>query len=131
MYSISTDFWDILLWSFWFFIWISALMVWFRCLVDLFGDSTMSGWGKAGWAILLVFLPWLGAIIYLIARGRSMADRQMAMIADQQAAQQKYIQQVAGNSASPASQIADAKALLDSGAINQTEFDSLKAKAMV
>ena len=131
MYSISTDFWDILLWSFWFFIWIAALMVWFRCLFDLFGDSTLSGWGKAGWAILLVFLPWLGAIIYLIARGRSMADRQMAAIADQQAAQQKYIQQVAGKSASPASQIADAKALLDSGAINQTEFESLKAKAMV
>ena len=131
MDSITTDFWDILLWSFWFFIWISALMVWFRCLFDLFGDSTLSGWGKAGWAILLVFLPWLGAIIYLIARGRSMADRQMAAIADQQAAQQKYIQQVAGKSASPASQIADAKALLDSGAINQTEFDSLKAKAMV
>ncbi|MDZ4093179.1 MAG: PLDc N-terminal domain-containing protein [Arthrobacter sp.] len=131
MDSITTDFWDILLWSFWFFIWISALMVWFRCLFDLFGDSTLSGWGKAGWAILLVFLPWIGAIIYLIARGRSMADRQMAMIADQQAAQQKYIQQVAGKSASPASQIADAKALLDSGAINQTEFESLKAKAMV
>lgn len=131
MDSITTDFWDVLLWSFWFFIWISALMVWFRCLFDLFGDSTLSGWGKAGWAILLVFLPWLGAIIYLIARGRSMADRQMAAIADQQAAQQKYIQQVAGKSASPASQIADAKALLDSGAINETEFESLKAKAMV
>ncbi|HSO89700.1 MAG TPA: PLDc N-terminal domain-containing protein [Arthrobacter sp.] len=131
MDSITTDFWDILLWSFWFFIWISALMVWFRCLFDLFGDSTLSGWAKAGWAILLVFLPWIGAIIYLIARGRSMADRQMAIIADQQAAQQKYIQQVAGKSASPASQIADAKSLLDSGAINQAEFESLKAKAMV
>ena len=131
MYSISTDFWDILLWSFWFFIWISALMVWFRCLFDLFGDGTMSGWGKAGWTILLVFLPWLGAIIYLIARGRSMTERQMAAVAEQQAAQQEYIQQVAGKSASPATQIADAKALLDSGAISQTEFESLKAKAMV
>ncbi|MCB5293521.1 SHOCT domain-containing protein [Arthrobacter sp. SO3] len=130
MNSISTDFWDVLLWSFWFFIWISALMVWFRCLFDMFGDSTLSGWGKAGWAILLVFLPWIGALIYLIARGRSMADRQMSEVARQQAAQQDYIQQVAGKSASPASQIADAKALLDSGAISQTEFDSLKTKAM-
>ncbi|MDN4644176.1 SHOCT domain-containing protein [Arthrobacter sp. PsM3] len=130
MNSISTDFWDVLLWSFWFFIWISALMVWFRCLFDMFGDSTLSGWGKAGWAILLVFLPWIGALIYLIARGRSMADRQMAEVARQQAAQQEYIQQVAGKSASPASQIADAKALLDSGAISQTEFESLKTKAM-
>ena len=130
MDSISTDFWDVLLWSFWFFIWIAALMVWFRCLFDLFGDRSLSGWGKAGWVILLVFVPWLGALIYLIARGRSMTERQMAALAEQQAAQQEYIQQVAGKSASPASQIADAKALLDSGAINQTEFDSLKAKAM-
>ena len=130
MDSITTDFWDVLLWSFWFFIWIAALMVWFRCLFDLFGDRSLSGWGKAGWVILLVFVPWLGALIYLIARGRSMTERQMAMVAEQQAAQQEYIQQVAGKSASPASQIADAKALLDSGAISQTEFDSLKAKAM-
>jgi chemotaxis signal transduction protein len=96
----------------------------------LFGDHTLSGWGKAGWSILLIFVPWLGALIYLIARGRSMTERQMKAIAEQQAAQQEYIQQVAGKSASPASQIADAKALLDSGAISQTEFDSLKAKAM-
>ncbi|MET4134479.1 PLDc N-terminal domain-containing protein [Pseudarthrobacter sp. PvP090] len=130
MDSISTDFWDVLLWSFWFFIWIAALMVWFRCLFDLFGDRSLSGWGKAGWVVLLVFVPWLGALIYLIARGRSMTERQMAAMAEQQAAQQEYIQQVAGKSASPASQIADAKALLDSGAINQTEFESLKAKAM-
>jgi hypothetical protein len=130
MDSISTDFWDVLLWSFWFFIWIAALMVWFRCLFDLFGDHTLSGWGKAGWSILLIFVPWLGALIYLIARGRSMTERQMKAIAEQQAAQQEYIQQVAGKSASPASQISDAKALLDSGAINQAEFESLKAKAM-
>ena len=130
MNTFMTDFWDVLLWSFWFFIWIAALMVWFRCLFDMFGDHSLNGWAKAGWAILMIFLPWLGALIYLIARGRSMADRQMAAVADQQAAQQKYIQQVAGKSASPAAQIADAKALLDSGAINQTEFDSLKAKAM-
>ena len=130
MDSISTDFWDVLLWSFWFFIWISALMVWFRCLFVLFGDPDLSGWGKAGWSILLIFVPWLGALIYLIARGRSMAGRQMAAVAQQQAAQQEYIQQVAGKSASPATQISDAKALLDSGAINQAEFDSLKAKAM-
>jgi hypothetical protein len=126
----ASNFWDVLLWSFWFFIWIAALMVWFRCLFDMFGDHTLNGWAKAGWAILMIFLPWLGALIYLIARGRSMADRQMAEIARQQAAQQDYIQQVAGKSASPAAQIADARALLDSGAINQTEFDSLKAKAL-
>ena len=105
-------------------------MVWFRCLFDMFGDHTLSGWGKAGWATLMIFVPWLGTIIYLIARGRSMAERQMAAAADQQAAQEKYIQQVAATSQTPADQIASAKALLDSGTITQAEFDALKAKAL-
>jgi hypothetical protein len=122
--------WDFLVWSFWIFIWISAIMIWFRCLFDLFGDHTLSGWGKAGWSLLLIFLPWLGAFIYLIARGRSMNERQMAKMADAQASQERYIQQVAAKSTSPAEQIADAKKLLDTGAISQAEFDALKAKVL-
>lgn len=129
MDSITTDFGEVLLWSFWFFIWIAALMVWFRCLWDLFGDSSLSGWAKAGWAVLLIFVPWLGALIYLIARGRSMTERQMAALSKRQAEQEKY-QQPAGNSQAPAEQIASAKALLDSGAITQAEFEALKAKAL-
>ena len=89
------SFWDVLVWSFWIFIWISAIFIWFRCVFDLFSDHTLSGWGKAGWAILLIFVPWLGALIYLIARGRSMGERQMAAIADAQAQQEKYIKSVA------------------------------------
>ena len=115
MDAMTNDFGEVLLWSFWFFIWIAALMVWFRCLFDLFGDSTLSGWGKAGWALLLIFVPWLGALIYLIARGRSMTERQMSRAADMQAAQADYIKQVASAPTSPADQIASAKALLDSG----------------
>ena len=130
MDSMTNDFGDVLLWSFWFFIWIAALMVWFRCLFDLFSDHTISGWGKAGWAILLIFVPWLGALIYLIARGRSMTERQLSRAKEMQAAQEQYIQQVAGTSTSPADQIANAKALLDSGTIDQSEFDTLKAKAL-
>ena len=130
MDSMSTDFGNVLLWSFWFFIWVAAIMLWFGCLFDLFRDHTLSGWGKAGWAILLIFVPWLGALIYIIARGRSMTERQMAAMAQQQAAQDKYIQQVAATSTSAPDQIASAKALLDSGAITQAEFDTLKAKAL-
>jgi len=128
--AITTDFWEVLLWSFWFFIWIAALMVWFRCLFDMFGDRTLSGWGKAGWACVMIFIPWLGTIIYLIARGRSMAERQLEAAAQQQAAQDKYIQQVASTPVDPAEQITKAKALLDSGTIDQAEFNSLKAKAL-
>jgi hypothetical protein len=130
MDSITTDFWEVLLWSFWFFIWISAIMVWIRCLFDLFGDRTLSGWAKAGWAVLLIFVPWVGALIYLIARGRSMTERQMDALAKQQAAQQEYIRDVAGSTANPATQIAEAKALRDAGTIDQAEFDALKAKAL-
>ena len=100
-------------------------MVWFRCLFDLFSDSSLSGWAKAGWVILLIFVPWLGALIYLIARGRSMTERQRAAVAQRQAEQEKYIQKVAGTSQGPAEQIASAKALLDSGAVTQAEYESL------
>jgi hypothetical protein len=129
MDNITNNFWDVLLWSFWFFIWIAAIMVWFRCIFDMFSDRTLSGWGKAGWAILLIFLPWIGVLIYLIVRGRSMTERQNKAMLDQQAAQQKYIQQVAGAN-SPTDQIANAKSLLDSGTITQDEFAALKAKAL-
>jgi hypothetical protein len=130
MDAVTNDFWDLLLWSFWFFIWIAAFTVWFRCLFDLFGDSTLSGWAKAGWACLMIFVPWLGALIYLIARGRSMTDRQLAAMSQQQAAQEQYIKQVAGTPTDPVARIAEAKALLDSGAIDEAEFSALKAKAL-
>ena len=129
MDSITTDFWDVLLWTFWFFIWITAIMVWVRCLFDLFGDRTLSGWAKAGWAVLSVFVPWLGALIYLIARGKSMTVRQVDAFQQQQAAEKEYIREVA-SSTSPAAQIADAKALLDAGTIDRGEFEALKEKAL-
>ncbi len=121
MDNITNNFWDVLLWSFWFFIWIAAITVWFRCIFDLFRDRELSGWGKAGWAVLLILVPWLGALIYLIARGRSMTERQMAEMAQMKAQQDEYIRQAAGSQAaeSPAAQIASAKGLLDSGAITQ------------
>jgi hypothetical protein len=128
--AITNDFGEVLLWSFWFFIWIAALMVWFRCLFDLFSDSSLSGWGKAGWAVLLIFVPWVGVLIYLIARSKSMTERQLAAAAQMQAEQDRYIKQAAGTSGSSVEQIARAKELLDSGAISQAEFDALKSKAL-
>jgi hypothetical protein len=130
MDSITNNLWDVLLWSFWLFIWISAVMVWIRCLFDLFGDRSLSGGGKPGRAVLLIFVPWLGAFIYLIVRGRSMAERRMAAVTQQRAEQDKYIQQVASTTTAPADQIASAKTSLDSGAIDQADFDTLKAKAL-
>src|SRR4051794_39449214 len=102
MDAVTTDFWEVLLWSFWIFIWIAAFMVWFRCVTDLFGDRELSGWGKGGWAVFLIFVPWLGALVYLIARGKSMTDRQIAGLAQREAEQAEYIQQAAAAGQSPA-----------------------------
>lgn len=128
--DMLTDFFQFMLWTLWFFVWISAVMIWFQCITDLFRDHTLSGWGKAAWSLVLILLPWLGGLIYLIARGQSMSERQMAAMADARAAQERYIKQAAGSSASPADQIASAKALLDSGAVTQAEYEALKAKAL-
>lgn len=124
----SNSFWDLLLWSFWIFIWISAIIIWFRCVFDLFTDHTLSGWGKAGWAALLIFLPWLGAFIYMVARGRSMAN--VRSTPQSLRWPSRYIRSVASSSISPTEQIMHAKSLLDAGAISQDEFASLKAKAL-
>lgn len=126
----ATNFWDVLLWSFFFFIWISAIFVWVRVIFDLFSDTNLGGFAKAVWAIFLIFVPWISAFVYLIARGKGMAERSMQKAADMQAAQAQYIKEVAGSGASPAEQITHAKQLLDAGTISQQEFDALKAKAL-
>lgn len=126
----ATNFWDVLLWSFFFFIWISAIFVWVRVIFDLFSDRALGGFAKAVWAIFLIFVPWISAFVYLIARGKGMAERSMQKVADQQAAQAQYIKEVAGSGTSPAEQITHAKQLLDAGTISQQEFDALKAKAL-
>ncbi len=122
--------WEVLLWSFWIFIWVSALVVWFHCIADLFSDSTISGWGKAGWALVLVFIPWFGALIYIITRRRGMGERQSAALAAAQDQQEQYIRSVTGASQSPVDQTSSAQALLDAGAITDEEFRALKTKAL-
>jgi type VI protein secretion system component VasK len=120
------DFFWLLIWS--FFI-VCYLMILFQIIGDLFRDKELSGWWKALWIIALIFVPFLSALIYLIARGRGMAERQAGEMKQAQAATDSYIQEVAGRS-NPAEQIATAKSLLDQGTITQTEFDRLKASAL-
>jgi hypothetical protein len=106
------------------------LMVLFQIIADLFRDRDLSGGWKALWVIFLIIFPFLAAIIYLIARGRSMADRQAGEMRKAQVATDQYIKSVASQGSSPADQIASAKSLLDSGAITQQEFEQLKQKAL-
>jgi len=108
---------------------------WFMCLFWVFGDifrsSDLKGGGKTLWVIFVILVPWLGILVYLIARGGGMQERQLEQAKAMHAAQADYIRSVAGSSSTSATdQIASAKALLDSGAITQAEFDSLKSKAL-
>ena len=130
MTTTEPTFWSVLLWTFWFFLWVTAIIIWFRCALDVFSDRTLNGWAKAGWAVVLILLPWLGALVYLIVRGWSMSERQLGALAERQGAQQRYVTQVAAHSASAPDQIVQARQLLDSGAISQAEFDTLKAKVL-
>ena len=120
------DFFVLLIWSFLF---VMYLMVLFHIFGDLFRDPELGGGAKALWTIGLILLPFLIMVIYLVVRGRGMAERQAGEIRQAQAATDQYIKSV-GSSSSPADQISSAKALLDSGSITQAEFDQLKAKAL-
>ncbi len=123
--------------SFWEFFWflivtyffIAYLVIMFRIVIDLFRDHELSGGMKGLWLVCLLFLPFLTALVYLITRGQGMAERSMADMQEARSRQDAYIRDVAGG-ASASDQIAQAKALLDSGAITQAEYDGLKAKAL-
>jgi hypothetical protein len=123
-----SNFWDLLTLIFSTFLFVAYLFVLFQIITDLFRDSDMGGVAKAIWMVALVFLPMLTAVIYVITRGRGMAARQQAAINRMKNESANYIREVAGRS--PAADIAEAKALLEAGTINQTEFERLKAKAL-
>ncbi len=121
-------FWDWFWLAFLTFAFVAYLFAMFTIIVDLFRDKSVSGAMKAVWFIFLIFFPVITALVYLIARGGGMAERQAADVAAAKEAQDTYIREVAGSS--PADQIAQAKQLHDSGAITDEEFQALKAKAL-
>ena len=124
------SFWDFFWFIISFFLLMAYLVVLFQILTDLFRDRDTSGAAKAFWVFFLIILPLITSLVYLIARGQGMAERNIAAIKSAQASQEDYIRSVSGGGASPADEIAQAKGLLDSGAISQAEFDALKAKAL-
>ena len=128
--TFLSNFWDFIWLLFWTFAFVAYLFAIFAIIGDLFRDHKLNGWLKALWIIFLIFLPFLTALIYLIARGKGMAERSAAAAADAQQATNAYIRQVATTASSPAEEIGKAKALLDSGSITQAEYDALKAKAL-
>ena len=127
--SFIDIFWS-MLWFFFLFIWIVIL---FHILTDLFRDHTLSGGMKTLWVLFLVFLPFLAVLVYVISRGKGMAERAAARQQQAQDQFEGYVRSVAttgDSTTTPADQIARAKQLLDAGTIDQAEFDRLKAKAL-
>jgi phospholipase D-like protein/putative oligomerization/nucleic acid binding protein len=130
-YPLLNAFWTMLV----FFAWV----IWFWMLIvifsDLFRRHDVSGWGKAGWFILILFLPYLGVLIYLIAQGKHMAERRQQDAIDSKKQFDEYVRQVSttssnGGGGSATDEIQKGKQLLDSGAITADEFEALKRKAL-
>ncbi|WP_270618521.1 SHOCT domain-containing protein (plasmid) [Micrococcus luteus] len=119
--------WDAIWWFFTIFVFVAYLIALFSIISDLFRDRELSGVYKAIWLLFLIFIPFLTALVYLIFRGRGMGDRAERQAREAKATADDYIRTVAGG---PASEIAQAKQLLDSGTISEAEFQSLKQSAL-
>jgi hypothetical protein len=110
-----------------FFAWVAWIWIAVTVLIDIFRRDDIGGWGKAGWVVFVIVLPFLGVLIYLIAQHDGMRERSEKQAQAQKAAFDEYVRDAAGGAAG---EIAKAKELLDSGAITQSEFEAIKAKAL-
>ena len=127
--SFWENFWDIFWWFIYVYAFFAFLFALFVIIGDIFRDRELNGWWKAVWIVFLAFLPVLGVLVYLIARGKGMTERARERARQNQEASDAYIRQVA--TASPAEEIAKAKALLDAGTISPDEFEKIKRSVLV
>lgn len=114
-----------ILWFGLFFLWIMLVI---QIFTDIFRSRDLSGWGKAGWALFIIILPYLGVLVYLIARGSKMSEHQMQDAAAGEEAVRTYIRGVAGTSGSPTEELARLHELRQNGVIDDAEYSTLKAK---
>ena len=113
-----------------FFLWVSWFIILFHVVADIFRRDDASGGKKTLWLIFVLFAPFLGVFVYLIANSDDMAQRNLAQARAQQAQMDDYVRSVAGSGGGAAAEIDHAKQLLDSGTITQSEFEAIKAKAL-
>lgn len=118
-------FWSML----WFFLWFIWIWILIMVLMDIFRSHDLGGWGKTLWVLFVVFLPYLGVFVYLIARGHKMSEHAAQAAQAQDAAMRQYVQQAAG-SPSAADELAKLADLKAKGVIDDAEYDRLKAKAL-
>ncbi|KAA0923651.1 SHOCT domain-containing protein [Streptomyces apricus] len=123
-YPLMSVFWSMLI----FFLWIMWFVLLFRIVVDIFRDDDMSGWGKAGWLVFVVFLPFLGVFVYVIARGKNMGHREVAQARAQQQAFDSYVRETARSADRPSSvdELARLSEIRARGDITEEEFHRAK-----
>ncbi|MEU3607139.1 SHOCT domain-containing protein [Streptomyces sp. NPDC035033] len=131
-YPLLNVFWTML----WFFLWIMWLFLLFKVITDIFRDHELSGWGKAGWLIFCILLPYLGVLVYVIARGKSMGERDVKQAKEAEERFQDYIRKTAGaqgaggGAPSATEELARLAELRDRGAISDAEFQQAKTKVL-
>jgi len=125
-YPFADAMWTMLI----FFVWILWFWLLFTVWFDVFRRHDISGWGKAGWLIFTIVLPFLGVFVYVIVENDGMTKRSQERAQAQQNELDDYVRATAGGGGDATAQIEKAKSLLDSGTITQAEFDSLKQKAL-
>lgn len=113
-----------------FFLFIAWIWVLISVIADIFRSDDLSGWAKALWVIFVIIIPWLGVLVYLIARGDEMAQRNVDDAVAAEDARRSYIQNAAGTSASPADELAKLANLKESGVISDDEYAKLRAKVI-
>ncbi|MFB0632108.1 SHOCT domain-containing protein [Streptomyces sp. AB3(2024)] len=126
-YPVLGAFWTVM----WIFLWVLWLVLLFRIIVDLFRDHEMNGWLKALWLLFLILIPFLGVLVYVIARGKNMGKREITHAQEQQAAFNSYIRETAGGSTkSTADELARLSELRTKGDLTEAEFQQAKQKLL-
>ncbi|MEV0494644.1 SHOCT domain-containing protein [Streptomyces atratus] len=135
-YPLLNLFWTML----WFFLWIMWLFLLFKVIADIFRSDDLGGWAKAGWLILALLLPYLGVLIYVIARGKSMGKRDIEQAKEREAAFKAYVREAATtgdthghakHAGSNVDDLAKLAELKDRGAITDEEYQRAKTKLLV
>jgi hypothetical protein len=122
--------WDVIVSMFWFMLLIAWIWLLISILGDIFRDRTLGGGAKALWVLFLIFLPWLGALIYLIARGGSMHERAAEAAQANDAAMRAYVRDAAGSPASMADELTKLKQLHEAGTLTDADYEKAKAKVL-
>jgi hypothetical protein len=125
-YPLMGLFWTML----WWFLWIAWIVLLFRVIGDIFRSQDLGGFAKALWSIFVILVPWLGVLVYLIARGGSMAERDHRNRQAQEEEFRTYVQDAAGNGSGTADELTKLASLRDQGVLSDAEFTQQKAKLL-